>query len=152
MGDGGSRVQPPGVNVIGSVFRLEQKWLHLQLCRFPLHRLRPVSPPGHKGYGRCRSFPFQTMSKAGVASTCPGDDVEKIDIVQFLIDKFDSDDSMTSVVAVGVDEDIIAELTRRGHVRKEQINLMEVAIHHLNRGVVIGNSMNLNPMVENLTK
>ena len=92
------------------------------------------------------------MSKAGKGTNCSAAGSEEKDMVQYYIDKFDSDDTLTSAGAAGVDEDIIAELTKRGHVVCKQIDPMQVAIHHLNRGGVIGNTMNLDPMLENIAK
>ena len=66
------------------------------------------------------------MAKAGTGdgfrsfpSTCPGDAVEPDDLVQSLINKFDSEDTMTSKGAAGVDEDIVHELMKRGHATKK---------------------------------
>jgi len=74
------------------------------------------------------------------------------DVIQDLLDKFDSEDEKTKAGAAGVDEDIMAELKRRGHVTRERINPMKLCIHHLNRGSVIGNSMNLDPLIANIVE
>ena len=118
----------------------------------PLHRLRPVFAPVHEGYGRWRPFSFQTMSNAGNVSNCSADGSGEIDLIRYYIDKFDSDDDLTSSGASGVDEDIITELRRRGHCESDQINPMLVGIHHLNRGGVIGNSMSVGRRIDNLVK
>ena len=75
---------------------------------------------------------------------------KKIDKIQLQIDKFDSDDAMTKAGAAGVDEEIMAELKIQGWVSRQQIDPMELNIHHLNRGGVIGNSMNLLRLVDNI--
>ena len=58
------------------------------------------------------------MSKAGNSSNCSADGEVEIDLVQFYIDKFDSDDDMACAGAAGVDEDIVIELTTRGHATR----------------------------------
>ena len=88
-----------------------------------------VSPPGCVGYGRLRPLVSQVMS-----DYCE----DAVDMVQFHIDRFDSLDDATSAGAVGVDEEIIKVLVSRGHARETaQLDLMLVAIHHLNRGGVM---------------
>ena len=93
-----------------------------------------------------------SMSKAGNISNCIADASVQIDMVQFYIGKLDSDDDQTCAGAAGVDEDIIAELKKRGNVERKQLDPMIAGIHNLNRGAVIGNSINIDPMVENIVK
>jgi hypothetical protein len=46
----------------------------------------------------------------------------------------------------------MAELRNRGWVTRRQINPMELNIHHLNRGGVVGNSSNLTRLVDNIVE
>ena len=75
-----------------------------------------------------------------------------VDVIQELLDKFESDDEKTKAGASGVDEDIMAELKRRGHVTRTRIDPMKISIDHRNRGSVIGNSMNLEPLLNNIVE
>ena len=96
------------------------------------------------GYGRVRPLAFQAMS-----DYCE----DAVAMVQSHIDRFDSIDDATSAGAVSVDEDIINILVSRGRAWENmQIHPMLVAIHHLNRGGVIGNSCNLNIMLSTVVK
>ena len=92
------------------------------------------------------------MSKARNVPCFSADGSEEGDMAQYYIDKFDSGDASTSIGAGRVDLDIIDVLTQRGHVARKHIDPRLVAIHHENRGGVIGNSMNLDPMVKNITE
>ena len=49
--------------------------------------------------------------------------------------------------AAAADEQILRILFERGHASEKQISPMKVCFHRLNRGGVIGNSMEVHPLM-----